>query len=229
MELLEAAQISTAGMRGYHILWRLAQEGLLCFAARFGKQHTFALLEEWLPPFPPMEREAALAELAHRYFTSHGPATLRDFTWWTGLKVSDCKGALASMSSELSRLTVDGVEYWMGNEAQSPPHPDQSLHLLPGFDEYLLGYQDRTAALEPRHAPKLIFGSVFRPTIVIDGRVVGTWRRVLHEEEAEITTSFFGPAKKTATKLLAATTERYREFLGYHVLKTRPASGIHGL
>ncbi len=87
--LLESARISSAGQRGYHILWRLAHEGIICCGARKGKQPTFTLLAEWVPNAKSLKRDEALAELTRRYFTGHGPATLQDFVWWSGLRVSD--------------------------------------------------------------------------------------------------------------------------------------------
>lgn len=98
-EVLEAGGVSTAGQRGLHILGRLAQAGVICFGAREGKQQTFALLDEWAPTARRMARDEALAEIARRYFTSHGPATLQDFAWWSGLTVANAQAAL-----ELARL-----------------------------------------------------------------------------------------------------------------------------
>lgn len=102
-QVLEAAHISTAGGRGLHIVGRLAQEGLLCFGVREGKQHSFALLDEWVPAARSLEREQALAELAGRYFTSHGPATIHDFMWWSGLTVADAKAGLEMVNQLLVR------------------------------------------------------------------------------------------------------------------------------
>lgn len=102
-EILEAAGISTAGQRGIHILWRVALDGVLCFAARQGKQQTFALLEEWVPAARMLECDEALAELAARYFTSHGPATVQDFTWWSGLTVADAKTGIELAGPRLER------------------------------------------------------------------------------------------------------------------------------
>jgi hypothetical protein len=216
MKLLEKAGISTADQRGIHILWKLAQEGLLCFAARSGKRHTFALLDEWAPPlsYSRMDREAGLAQLVLRYFAGHGPATLRDFVWWTGLKVADAKAAIESISSRLTKWVVDGVDYWMVPGMEIPPPAKRRAHLLPAFDEYLLGYQDRSAVLEPRHAPKLIFGGVFLPTIVINGHVAGAWRRVLKKKGVVITPNFFTPPNGAAMKSLAGAVESYGRFLG---------------
>jgi len=219
MELLEREGISTTAQRGYHILWRLAQEGLLCFAARSGKQATFALLEEWAPKARSLDRDAALAELARRYFTSHGPATLRDFVWWSGLKMSDAKIAVEYAGSRLARETIDGAVYWMPDDLPEMSKLPRTAYLLPGFDEYLLGYRDRSAVLEPRHAPKILPGSngMFLPTIVIDGRVVGTWKRVLKKKTVVIAASPFASLKKAEKILLAEAAERYGRFLGMPV------------
>lgn len=216
MELLELEGISTAGQRGYHILWRLAQEGLLCFAARSGKEATFALLDEWVPKARSLDRDASLAELAHRYFIGHGPATLRDFVWWSGLKMSDARVAVENAGSRLARQTIDGTVYWMPEGLAEMSNTRRAAYLLPGFDEYLLGYKDRSAVLEPRHAPKVVPGSngVFQPTIVIDGRVVGTWKRVLKKEAVVVTASPFAPLKRAEKILLADAAERYGRFLG---------------
>jgi hypothetical protein len=110
---LERAKISTAGSRGYHILWRLAQQGVICFGPRNGKQHTFVLLDEWLPATKPVEREVGLAELARRYFTSHGPATLADFAGWAGLRAADARAGVDGAVSTLERVAMNNKVYWL--------------------------------------------------------------------------------------------------------------------
>ena len=94
LHLLEQADISTAGQRGYHILGRSAQDGLICFGSRRGKQQTFALLDEWVPQTGPRARDEALAELTRRYFISHGPATLQDLMRWAGITTAEAKVGL---------------------------------------------------------------------------------------------------------------------------------------
>ena len=219
MDMLERDGISTASQRGLHIIWRLAQEGVLCFAARSGKQHSFALLDEWVTPAKHFERDAALAELARRYFTSHGPATLRDFVWWTGLKVADAKAGLDSISSELSRHSVEGAIYWMPLDLPDRVVASATVHLLPGFDEYLLGYKDRSAVLDPRHASKIVPGGngMFLPTLVINGRVAGIWKRALKKKSVVITACPFAPMKKVEKDAFAIAAERYGRFVGLAV------------
>jgi hypothetical protein len=212
-ELLEAAHISTAGQRGYHILGYLAQTGVICLGAHEGKQPTFALLEEWAPNAKRMDRDEALAELAKRYFTGHGPATLQDFVWWTGLKVADARAGLESVASQLASDEIDGKTYWMSH-ATPPDAP--SLYLLPGFDEYLLGYTDRSAALDPQYARKVHPGGngMFSPTIVINGRVAGVWRRTLKKKEVVITASLFAALNEAEHQALAAAADQYGKYLG---------------
>ncbi|HYU34421.1 MAG TPA: winged helix DNA-binding domain-containing protein [Thermoanaerobaculia bacterium] len=215
-EVLEAAGVSTAGQRGIHILQRLALDGLLCFAARQGKQQTFALLEEWVPPAKVLDRDEALAALAERYFTSRGPATLQDFTWWSGLTVVDGKAATELAGPRLEREVIDGLTYWSGaaapGRAASPASP--SAHLLPPFDEYTVAYRDRSAVLDPAHGGLVSSNGIFYPALVLDGRVAGTWKRTLKKESVIIDLSSFVPLKKKERQAAVAAAERYGAFLG---------------
>jgi hypothetical protein len=140
--LLARARITVKDQYRYHILWQMALERVICFGARRGKQPTYTLLDEWAPRVRELDHEAALAELTCRYFKSHGPATLQDFVWWSGLKISDAKAGLAMVSSRLQALTVNDEVYWMNPEASHSGKKAPIIHLLPGFDEYLLGYRD---------------------------------------------------------------------------------------
>jgi hypothetical protein len=177
MTALEEAGVSTGGQRGVHILGRLSLEGLLCAAAMKGRQRTFALLDEWVPEAEPMGREEAAAELAYRYFIGHGPATLRDFVWWSGLTVTEAKGGLESVRARLAQVTVGNTNYWTAIGAPAPP-ASAGACLLAGFDEYILGYTDRAIALDSIAAERIVPGGngVFKPAIAVNGRVVGTWR-----------------------------------------------------
>ncbi len=218
LELLEANKISTASQRGYHILWRLAQEGVIVFAARSDKSHTFALLEEWVAPVKKFERDEALTELARRYFTSHGPALLSDFVGWSGLKVGDARVGIEGASAQLLREKIAGKDFWWAADAVGPD-ATASAYLLPGFDEYLLGYKDRSAVLEAKYAPRIVPGAngVFLPTVVINGWVVGTWKRALKKKTAVITTHYFKPLKKSEREAVEQAAERYGQFIGLPV------------
>jgi hypothetical protein len=211
-DLLEAGGVPAAGQRGIHVIARLAQEGLLCFAGREGRQHCFALLDEWVPPAPKLEREEALAELALRYFTGHGPATVQDFGWWSGLRTADARAALEMSAPRLARQVVDGEVYWSSRGA--PPARERSRTvLLPPFDEYLVAYRDRSAALAPSDAPKVHF--LLSPTVLHGGRVVGTWTRALDRERAvSVAVRLFARSGRPKAGQLEAALKRYGRFLG---------------
>lgn len=215
MKLLEDNGISTAQYRGYHILWRMALERVVCFAGRVDKEQTFALLEEWIPPSRKLDREAAVAELARRYFGGHGPATLKDFAWWSGLKISEARGGVEGAGAKLVRMKFDGEDYWMPQSLPAAIPARPAAFLLPGFDEFLLGYQNRSATLEPKHAQKVVPGGngMFLPFTVHDGRVAGTWKRTINKKGVKIVVKPFGRLTKSEKDALTEPARRYGEFL----------------
>lgn len=216
-EQLEAAGIATAGQRGYHILVHHAQAGLICFGPRAGKQPTFVLLDEWLPPAPEPSREEALAALALRYFTGHGPASLSDYVWWSGLTVADAKAGLAASAGRLARAECAGQSYYFA-DAEGTGDEGQ-VFLLPPFDEYLIGYRDRGASLDAAHSHMVSPGAngIFHPIVVHGGRVVGTWRRTLKAERVVIGFSPFAPWGASLWPMVETAAARYARFLGLPV------------
>jgi hypothetical protein len=182
MALLESNGISTAGQRGYHIIFVLCQRGLICWGPPSGTQQALVLLDEWVPAARSLGRDEALREFAIRYFAGHGPATMRDFAWWTKLTLTDARAAIALAADELTELSNGDDSYWVASsEADAAPASKRAsaVHVLPGFDEYLLGYQDRALPLAAEHSQRIVPGSngIFLPLIVSKGRVIGTWRR----------------------------------------------------
>jgi hypothetical protein len=210
-QALEAAGISATNGRGLHILWRVAQEGLICFAAREGKQPAFALLDEWAPRQRTLGRDEALAELVLRYFTSHGPATLQDFVWWTGLTVADAKAGLEMVRTGLASETIGGHECWLAQTTLAVKHAPGITHLLPPFDEYLVAYRDRSAALDARYVHNGMV--IMTPTIISKGRVIGTWRRAVQKKAVRVTTGPGTDLTKTEKRAFAAAATRYASFL----------------
>jgi len=211
---LENAGISTAGQRGYHILWNAALHGLICFAATTGKEQTFALLDEWIAPAREKTRDEALAELALRYFSSRGPVTLQDYIWWSGLSAGDARAGFESIKSDLVQETVNKQIYWMPPDIILPEN-QASAFALPGFDEYLLGYKDRSAVLDREHAEKVCPGSngMFASTIVINGRVAGTWRRSIKKNSINIIPQPFTALRKAERRAFNEAAERYAAFM----------------
>ncbi|GIK38325.1 MAG: hypothetical protein BroJett011_21580 [Chloroflexota bacterium] len=215
-QLLERANISPAGQRGYHILCRSAQDGLICFGPPSGKQQTFTLLDEWAPRAKSLARDEALAELTRRYFTSHGPATLPDFGGWSGLTLTEARAGLEMVKTQLSQETVNGQTYWMSPDRPVIADNSPTTYLLPGFDEYMLGYKDRSAVLEAIHAPKITPGNngMFSPTLVIDGKVAGTWKRTFKKETVVITASPFNSLSEDQKQAITVAAKRYGKFAG---------------
>ena len=185
-QLLEAIAnggVATTGQRGYHLLWYLSQTGTLCLGPTDGEgDQLYVRLDTWIPMPRRLEPEQAHAELALRFFTGHGPATVQDLVRWSGSTAGKVRAGLAEVRDRLEATSVDGTEYLM-----DPATPDRlaatrkdagGVLLLPGFDEFVLGYGDRTAVLPAEFAQRIVPGSngMFRPTVVHRGQIVGTWK-----------------------------------------------------
>jgi hypothetical protein len=213
---LEASGIATGNSRGFHILGALALEQLICFGARAGKQPTFALLDQWVPPTQSKHREEALGELALRYFTSHGPATLQDFTWWSGLTAADGREALALARQRLACESLGGREVWYGSAARRQRVIDPTkAALLPAWDEFTVGYRDRSAVLDPAHGPLVnAGGGVLKPVMVIGGRVVGTWKRTLTKRSVVVTLEPFSRLSRGSLAAFERAAAGYGGYLG---------------
>jgi hypothetical protein len=219
---LEKGGINTRDARGYHLLYRAASDGLICFGAHDGKRPTFTLLDEWIAHREEVSVDQALGELASRYFISHGPATIKDYVWWSGLKVSDARMGIEKASPRLVTEEMGGKTYYAPRD--EPPGKDgTSVHLLPAFDEYLVGYSDRSAMLgdektqEVLRSGKITFtnsNGIFLPTIVIDGEVVGIWKRRDEHGKAILTIQPFRRLDVEQMKGVRRAAEGYGEFLG---------------
>jgi hypothetical protein len=222
MAALEADGIDTSGQRGYHVLWTLAQRAVLCCGPMAGKQQTFVLLDEWVPPTGehPLERPAALARLAARYFEAHGPATVADFAWWAGITKTDARAGVAEADA-LQRLVACDTEYWLPAEASiETKRASASVRLLPGFDEYFLGYTDRALQLgehRETYGATVAANGAFSSTLVIDGRVAGTWKRTARRDRVDIAVRAFRALAPAEERGLAEAAERYGRFLGLAV------------
>jgi len=213
--VLQQAGIATDDLQRFtHIMMRAELDGIVCSGARRGKQFTYALLDERAPQARTLDHDEALAQFARRYFTSHGPATLQDFVWWSGLTVADARASLELVTPQLMHEVVDGQAYWFS--MSTPPANDlpQTIYLLPNFDEYTVGYTDRSAVIDVSDATKFdTRGNVLNPTIVMDGRVVGTWKRTLKKDAVIITPNLFAHLNEDETRAFVASANRYGAFL----------------
>jgi Winged helix DNA-binding domain len=231
--VLEQAGISTTGLRFVHILCRAEVDGVICSGARSGKQFTYALLDERAPQTKELTRDEALAELTGRYFTSHGPATSQDFVWWSGLSIGDAMAGIDMIKRRLIREVLDGKTYWFGSSKPATKNVSDAIrgsktgpqartpvaHLLPTYDEYLIAYKDRTAAIGPPDDKQSVPGNaVFSSPIVIEGRVVGRWKRTLKGDSALITLCPFASFSKAEKQAVEEAAYRYGSFLNMKVL-----------
>lgn len=201
--ILEKSRIAVGGSRGLHILFALAHERLICFGPRKGKQPTFVLFDEWVPPSPPRQRDEALGELARRYLAGHAPATASDFAWWSGLTLREAKEGYALADADPAQTEIVATR------------AKRSVHLLPPFDEYSVAYRDRSAILDPAFTRQLNRGGgMLSAIVVVNGSVEGTWKRRLKGTAVEIHLSTFRPFEERERKALEKEGERYRRFLG---------------
>lgn len=216
--VLERAGIPVGGVqRLAHIAMQAELDAVICSGARRGKQFTYALLDERVPAARARTRDAALAELTRRYFTSHGPAQVHDFAWWSGLTVADARAGLEMVSAELARDTVGGRTYWFSAETLPTTRSRLSApvaHLLPLYDEYLIAYKDRSAALDVTRWTQLAGREPFGAPVVLDGRVVGGWRRRVQKEAIVIAVSSFRPLDRATRRAVAEAAGQYARFFG---------------
>jgi hypothetical protein len=178
--VLTAAGISPEGQRLPHLLMAAELDKVIVSGPRRGKQFTYALFEERAPKARELERSQAIAELTSRYFRSHGPAQIQDFTWWSGLTAGEARMGIELAGAALGHRVIEGKDYWYGAEAAALRGTAPVAHLLPNFDEYTVGYRDRSALIPTRGRfdPSLYsFGSILSNVVIIDGIVRGAWRR----------------------------------------------------
>jgi len=189
-------------------------DGWMCSGIPKGKKQTYALLEERVPKPPALNRDQSLSELAIRYFTSHGPATIQDFVWWSGLPVRDAKNALESIKKELEPITTNQQTYWMNRSYQKKVLNTNGIFLLPAYDEFIISYKDRTPSIRHENHKKAISDNgLFRPIIVEDGIVLGTWRKTQKKEKVIIETSYFANEFEPTNKVPEQSARNYGDFL----------------
>jgi hypothetical protein len=215
LQELELSGIPAPGARGYHILRYAGLEGLICFGPMQGKEQTFVLLDEWASRSKQLPRNEALAELAHRYFSSHGPAALVDFVWWSGLPKKEARAALDMAKPQFHEEIIDGESYWLLPTDLAPQEIASTAHLLPAYDEYYLGYKNRDAVLDANYNKKAVSSSgVFRPMIVVDGQIVGTWKQTLKKGRVMIALNPFRAFTASENQALHTAVNQYGSFLG---------------
>lgn len=209
---LGKARINTGMQRGAHLLFRAELDGIICSGIMKNKHHTYALLADRVPEKKAISREEALHLLAGKYFTSHGPASLKDFVWWSGLPVASARAGLESVKSRLTSAEIDSQTYYLTDRPKVKTN--DTVYLMPAFDEFIISYRDRSASLSSPDISKAISNNgIFRPVIVVNGQVCGLWKRTVLKDRVRIETNFFKmPDKKTKENTRIAA-EKFGAFL----------------
>lgn len=208
---LARAGIRANGERLAYIMMFAELEQVICSGPRRGKQFTYALLDERAPRGRTLGREAALAELTKRYFTSHGPATARDFAWWSGLTTRDAMTGIAMVKPALSKTSWQGLTYWLTAARSAAPPAAPTAHLLPNYDEYLIAYQDR-ALVNGGPMPRPRF-DVFANFLILDGRFAGTWRRTVQRDSVRVQVASLSPPTRSNRAALAQAVQAFGRFV----------------
>ncbi len=219
MQALEKKKIPTRGLRSMFIMMNAELDGIVCNGVMRGKKLTYALLEEKIPPAKKLTRQEALATLAKRYFTSHGPATLHDFSWWSGMSLADARAGISFVAYELDNITLDGQVYWFKDRDVPALTGQKSIYFLPAFDEFMVSYKDRSLSLELSRTKETITNNgIFKPVIIIDGKVAGLWKRTSKKDRADIVIQYFSSIKGAQLKAVQEAGRKYEDYLAKKIV-----------
>ena len=209
------------GRRLGYIMHYAELEQLICSGPRRGKQHTYALLDERAPQARRLARDEALAELTRRFFTSHGPATPHDFSWWSGLTVADAKAGLAMLGDQVTQEEVDGQTYWFAASMPAAAPPSQTGRLLPVYDEYTIAYKNHSASYDWKYA-EMLAGRLFTSPFAVNEDIIGMWRRTFAKKSVVVEYAPFRPFTAAEQDAFATAAQQFGDFLGMPVVLAEP-------
>jgi winged helix DNA-binding protein len=230
----KAGVAEPTGHRLIFFLMDAELNGVICSGPRAGKHMTYAALDARVRAGigagkiePPESRDEAVAELSRRFFTSHGPATLRDFAWWSGLTQTDGKRGLAMLDRPAEHVELEGARYWFieSDRTVGPTarlRPARRALILPTYDEYVVAYQNRVALFgrQPLTASTAGSRGEFTSVVAIDGQLVGTWRRTVARGQSVMTIAPHARLATAEKRAMTAAVDRYQRFLGAPVALT---------
>ncbi|WP_420149425.1 winged helix DNA-binding domain-containing protein [Spirosoma sp.] len=200
------------GHRLSYVMMNAELEGLICSGPRQGNQFTYTLLEERVPAIDLISRDEALVELTRKYFTSRGPATVHDFSTWSGLTLADCRKGLQQLGAELIRKSIDRVDYYF-SDATFSEQVRNDMHLLPMYDEWIMGYKDRSATLDFRNSLLQPSPFQFGNMIIADGQIIGSWKRIVGNKSMTIEANFFQPLSAKQRSAFEEAVQRLGRFI----------------
>jgi hypothetical protein len=215
MQELNIKKTSSEDFLSAAIMMNAELDGLVCNGRMKGKQITYSLLEERVSkPKTTLTKEEALSKLALRYFESHGPATLLDFSWWSGFAPTICKMAVNAIELQLNFVEIENQKYWLGKNSSDENSFRESVHFLPAFDEILISYKTREASILLEHQAKAFTNNgIFKPIILENGKVIGTWKRTIKKEHAKIETDFFNKTEQHKKEVLFEGIKAFENYL----------------
>jgi hypothetical protein len=209
------ADIAVDQNRASHLLLRAELDAIICNGTLRKGKPTYALLDDRVPNARPFPRDEALAKLAQRYFNSRSPATLQDFSWWSGLSLGDARNAIEMVKTSLVSSRIGSRNYLFSNASAARLPEWGSLHLLPAYDEFILSYADRSASLSFVNEKKAISNNgIFRPVILASGQAIGVWNRHTTKDKIEIEAALFRRLDKATKMAIEVSLERLSSFLG---------------
>jgi hypothetical protein len=210
---LHKAKISTNDNRASHLLLCAELEEIICSGKIVKNKQTYALLNERVKKIKNISRDEALTKLAVKYFSGHSPATLDDFSWWSGLHAKDARQALESAEPDLIKKKINSVEYYLMDKS-FPVKIFKDVHLLPAYDEFLISYKDRSASLAaPNNKRTISMNGIFKPVVVINGEVKGTWKRTNKKDDINIEVELFADQDKSTKNLILEAADKYGFFM----------------
>jgi hypothetical protein len=222
----QKARIPAKGQRLGHLLMHAELDGIVCSGPRKGKQFTYALLEERVPRAKSPSHEESLAALVTRYFLTRGPATLQDFAWWSGLTVSDGRRGLDMVKSQFVGELIDGQTYWFSDTMPTMNSNIEDAYLLPNYDEFVVGFKDRSAIGKAARQAGIEQSdqALLSNVILLDGQIIGGWRRTLTKSSVLVEASLFVRLTKKKEKQIELAAGRLGAFLGLPVEYTQKES-----
>jgi hypothetical protein len=216
--VLKKQKINTDENRLAHLLMDAELNGLICSGPVENNSQRYRLIPEQIKKAAKLDRDEAIQQLAARYFKSHGPATIRDFHWWSGLSIADCRIGIKLNSENLSSYDDEGIIYYFDETACSFSETKKQHHLVPAFDEFFVGYKDRSTLIAEKHNIKLFTNNgMFFPALLTNGRATGTWKRKINNEKVNIDIQIFSSPSTLSMRSLKSQVAQFGKFLGKEV------------
>lgn len=221
-EEFKKKKIIAQGHRLSYIMMYAELAGIICSGARRQNQFTYTLLDERVKATIVPDKDEALSELAKRYFTSRGPATIKDFSTWSGLTLADCRKGLQMIKTDFDKQVINNHEYYFSPGVSLNKKVIEEMYLLPVYDEFIMGYKDRSAIMELKKSlqpnPLLRYDCM----IISGGQIIGTWKRTINKKSIDLAFELFMPLNKKQRKAFDIAVHRLGEFTNMRVNFTKP-------